>query len=101
MLPNLGLSFFLDFDIPRNTEIHKTQKKITTMASPKKALSSTKKKSPRDELKREINKLNNLLQDKLKIEHDSEEEEYKLLLKKMVGRRIRITVGLKHKELLQ
>ena len=69
----------------------------TTMASPKKASSSsTKKKSPRDmsidELTREINKLNNLLQDKLKIERDADEEEYKLLLKKMVGRRIRITL---------
>jgi len=68
----------------------------TTMASPKKAPSSTKKKSPRDmsidKLTREINKLNNLLQDKLKIEHDAKEEEYKLLLKKMVGRRIRITL---------
>ena len=66
------------------------------MASPKKTPSSTKKKSPRDmsvdELTREINKLNNILQDKLKIEHSTEEEEYKLLLKKMVGRSIRITL---------
>jgi len=63
------------------------------MLSPKKA---PRKKSPRDmtadELMKEINKLNSLLQDKLKIERDTEEEEYKALLKKMVGRRIRITL---------
>jgi len=45
-----------------------------------------------DELMREINKLNSLLQDKLKIERDTEEEEHELLLRKMVGRRIRITI---------
>jgi len=45
-----------------------------------------------DELMREINKLNSLLQDKLKIERDTEEEEYRLLLKKMIGRRVLITV---------
>jgi len=45
-----------------------------------------------DELMREINKLNSLLQDKLKIERDTEEEEYQLLLRKMTGRRIRITL---------
>jgi len=45
-----------------------------------------------DELMREINKLNKLLQDKLRIEHDTEEEACQLLLKKMVGRRIRITL---------
>jgi len=62
------------------------------MSSPKKAL----RKSPRDmsaeELMKEINKLNSLLQDKLKIERDAEEEECQLLLKKMVGRRIRIAL---------
>ena len=41
---------------------------------------------------RETNKLNSLLQDKLKIERDTEEEEYQALLSKMVGRRIRITL---------
>jgi len=45
-----------------------------------------------DELMREINKLNSLLQDKLKIKRDTEEEEYQALLWKMVGRRIRITL---------
>jgi len=45
-----------------------------------------------DELMKEINKLNSLLQDKLKIERDTEEEEYQALLRKMVGRRIRITL---------
>ena len=64
-----------------------------TMSSPKKA---PHKKKPRDmsadELMKEINKLNSLLQDKLKIERDSEEEEYQALLRKMVGRRIRITL---------
>jgi len=45
-----------------------------------------------DELMKEINKLNSLLQDKLKIERDTEEEEYQTLLRKMVGRRIRITL---------
>ena len=63
---------------------------IDTMSSPKKA-----RKKPRDmtadELMKEINKLNSLLQDKLKIERDTEEEEYQALLRKMVGRRIRIT----------
>jgi len=66
------------------------------MSSPKKATRTTKKKAPRDmsadELMREINKLNSLLQDKLKTERDTEEEEYQLLLKKLVGRRIRITL---------
>ena len=38
-----------------------------------------------DELMREINKLNSLLQDKLKIERATEEEEYQFLLKKVVG----------------
>jgi len=64
------------------------------MSSPKK--SATKKKSPHDmstdKLMREINKLNSLLQDKLRIEHDTEEHEYQCLLKKMIGRRIRITL---------
>ena len=45
-----------------------------------------------DELMREINKLNPLLQDKLKLERDTEEEEYQALLRKMVGRRVLITV---------
>jgi len=67
---------------------------IGDMSSPKKAPHT--KKSPRDmtadELMREINKLNSLLQDKLKIERDTEEEEYRLLLKKMIGRRVLITV---------
>jgi len=45
-----------------------------------------------DELMKEINKLNSLLQDKLKIERDTEEEEYQALLRKMVGRSIRITL---------
>jgi len=45
-----------------------------------------------DELMREINKLNSLPQDKLKIERDAEEEEHRLLLKKMIGRRVLITV---------
>jgi len=45
-----------------------------------------------DELMKEINKLNSLLQDKLKIERDTEEEEYQALLQKMVGTRIRITL---------
>jgi len=45
-----------------------------------------------DELMKEINKLNSLLQDKLKIERDTEEEEYQALLRKMVGRRVLITV---------
>jgi len=72
------------------------------MLSPKKKSSSPKKepcttkKSPHDmstdELMREINKLNSLLQDKLKIERDTEEEEYQALLRKMVGRRVLITV---------
>jgi len=55
-----------------------------------------KKKSPHDmstdELMREINKLNSLLQDKLRIEHDTEEREYQSLLERMIGRRIRITL---------
>jgi len=66
---------------------------IDTMSSPKKA---PRKKKPRDmtadELMKEINKLNSLLQDKLKIERDTEEEEYQALLRKMVGRRVLITV---------
>jgi len=45
-----------------------------------------------DELMKEINKLNSLLQDKLKIERDTEEEKYQALLCKMVGRRVLITV---------
>jgi len=65
------------------------------MSSPKKE-SRTKKKSPHDmssdELMREINKLDLLLQDKLRIEHDTEEHEYQCLLKKMIGRQIRITL---------
>jgi len=65
------------------------------MSSPKKGQAPRKKK-PRDmsadELMREINKLNSLLQDKLKLERDTEEEEYQALLQKMVGRRIRITL---------
>ena len=68
---------------------------VDTMSSPKKGQAPRKKK-PRDmsadELMREINKLNSLLQDKLKIERDTEEEEYQALLQKMVGRRIRITL---------
>jgi len=43
-----------------------------------------------DECMMEINKLNSLLPDKLKIERDTEEEEHQALLRKMVGRRIRI-----------
>jgi len=45
-----------------------------------------------DKVMREINKLNSLLQDKLKIEHGTEEEECQLLLKKVVGCQIRITL---------
>jgi len=64
------------------------------MSSPKKE--PRKRKNPRDmsadELMKGINKLNSLLQDKLQIERDTEEEEYQLLLKKMVGRQIRITL---------
>jgi len=45
-----------------------------------------------DELMKEINKLNSLLQDKLKIERDTEEATYQALLCKMVGRKIRITL---------
>jgi len=64
------------------------------MSSPKKE--PRKRKNPRDmsseELMKEINKLNSLLQDKLKIKRDTEEEEYQVLLRKMVGRRIRITL---------
>jgi len=64
------------------------------MSSPKKE--PRKRKNPRDmsaeDLMKEINKLNSLLQDKLKIERDTEEEEYQALLRKMVGRRIRITL---------
>jgi len=64
---------------------------IDTMSSPKKA-----RKKPRDmtadELMKEINKLNSLLQDKLKIERDTEEEEYQALLRRIIGRRVRITV---------
>jgi len=41
---------------------------------------------------KEINKLNLLLQDKLKIERDTKEEEYRSLLRKMIGRRVLITV---------
>jgi len=41
---------------------------------------------------KEINKLNSLLQDKLKIERDTEEEEYQALLRRMIGRQVRITV---------
>jgi len=63
------------------------------MSSPKKE--PRQRKNPRgmsaEELMKEINKLNSLLQDKLKIERDSEEEEYQALLRKMVGRRIVIT----------
>jgi len=64
------------------------------MSSPKKKSSSRKKPHDMsaDELMREINKLNALLRDKLKIERDTEEEDYQLLLKKMVGRRIRIAL---------
>ena len=64
------------------------------MSSPKKE--PRKRKNPRDmsaeELMKEINKLNSLLQDKLKIERDSEEEEYQALLQRMIGRRVLITV---------
>jgi len=45
-----------------------------------------------EELMKEINKLNSLLQDKLKIERDTEEEEYQALLRRMIGRRVLITV---------
>jgi len=45
-----------------------------------------------DELMREINQLKSLPQDKLKMERDTEEEEHQALLKKMVGRRIWITL---------
>jgi len=64
------------------------------MSSPKKE--PRKRKNPRDmsaeELMKEINKLNSLLQDKLKIERDTEEEEYQALLRRMIGRRVLITV---------
>jgi len=64
------------------------------MSSPKKE--PRKRKNPRDmsaeDLMKEINNLNSLLQDKLKIERDTEEEEYQALLSKMVGRRIQITL---------
>jgi len=62
------------------------------MLSPKKESRKSPRDMTTDELMREINKLNSLLQDKLKIERDTEEEEYQLLLKKMVGRRIWITL---------
>ena len=62
------------------------------MSSPKKAPRKKPRDMTADELMREINKLNSLLQDKLKIERDTEEDEYQTLLKKMVGRRIRITL---------
>jgi len=65
---------------------------IDTMSSPKKAPRKKPRDMTADELMKEINKLNSLLQDKLKIERDTEEEECQLLLKKMVGRRIRITL---------
>jgi len=64
------------------------------MSSPKKE--SRMKKTPHDmltdEFMREINKLNSLLQDKLRIEHDTEEQKYQSLLKKMTGHRIWITL---------
>jgi len=62
------------------------------MLSPKKAPRKKPRDMTADELMKEINKLNSLLQDKLKIERDTEEEEYQALLKRMVGRRIRITL---------
>ena len=62
------------------------------MSSPKKAPRKKPRDMSADELMKEINKLNSLLQDKLKIERDTEEEEYQALLSKMVGRRIRITL---------
>jgi len=65
---------------------------IDTMSSPKKAPRKKPRDMTADELMKEINKLNSLLQDKLKIERDTEEEEYQALLRKMVGRRIRITL---------
>ena len=66
--------------------------KIDTMSSPKKAPRKKPRDMTADELMKEINKLNSLLQDKLKIERDTEEEEYQALLQKMIGRRIRITL---------
>jgi len=62
------------------------------MSSPKKAPRKKPRDMTADELMKEINKLNSLLQDKLKIERDTEEEEFQALLRKMVGRRIRITL---------
>ena len=62
------------------------------MSSPKKAPRKKPRDMTADELMKEINKLNSLLQDKLKIERDTEEEECQALLTKMVGRRIRITL---------
>jgi len=55
------------------------------MSSPKKKSLSRKKPHDMsaDELMREINKLNSLPQDKLKMECDTEEEEHQLLLKKI------------------
>jgi len=60
--------------------------KIDTMSSPKKAPRKKPRDMTADELMKEINKLNSLLQDKLKIERDQ------ALLQKMIGRRIRITL---------
>jgi len=62
------------------------------MSSPKKAPRKKPRDMTADELMKEINKLNSLLQDKLKIERDTEEEEYQALLRRMIGRRVRITV---------
>jgi len=65
----------------------------TLMSSPKKKSSRKKPHDmSADELMREINKLNSLLQDKLKTERDTEEDEHQRLLKKMLGRPIRITL---------
>jgi len=65
---------------------------VDTMSSPKKAPRKKPRDMSADELMKEINKLNSLLQDKLKIERDTEEEEYQALLKRMIGRRMRITL---------
>jgi len=66
------------------------------MSSPKKAPRKKPRDMSADELMKEINKLNSLLQDKLKIERDTEEEEYQALLRRMIGRRVLITVKGSH-----
>jgi len=66
------------------------------MLSPKKAPHKKPHDMSADKLTKEINKLNSLLQDKLKIERDTEEEEYQALLRRMIGRRVLITVKGSH-----